>query len=119
MWRLWIGECCQEPPGAVLLLLAVGQLLCSSCVLSAGHTLSEWKALVHAVTPFPARCSLCIESVLWFTSLSDSSLSDFKGVVALLQPLATRGEWFQPGEGALWLFWEGCAASSSTGCLLA
>lgn len=39
-----------------------------------------------------------IGSVLWFTSLSGSSLSEFKGVLALLQPLATQSEHCQPGK---------------------
>lgn len=54
-----------------------------------------------------------IELVLCFTSLSDSSLSDFKGVLALLQPLATQGEHCQPGKGFLWVLWEGCAGTVS------
>lgn len=37
--------------------------------------------------------ALCVLSVLCFTSLSD-----FKGVLALLQPLATQDEHCQPGK---------------------
>lgn len=76
---------------AVLLPLALGQFLCSFRVSSFSHTLPEWKALAHGITALPARCSPSI-LVLWFTSLSDSSVSGFKGVLALLQPLATQGE---------------------------
>lgn len=87
----------------------------SSCAvsvfLSFSHTLCERKALVHGITPLPARCSLCTELVLWFTSLSDSSFSDFKGALALLQPLATQGEQSPAWKRCSMGVWQGCAAS--------